>query len=228
MTPLIWFGPVWSGQVKASVPAGHRLHVVGCVAGVDPKHKRCIDEADRWKGGGRRLPGLRRALGLDSDARPVLAAFSAGGQCIRRLLLDPRDRAEIGGVYLADASYGEWASPGVVRVDELQEALVSFAVEAAADGRPLVMTASSHVPGGGGPSASAVVQALAYAIEARGQGAFCKVATGDPALAGLGSPVYAMRLGSVLYVDFGREVAHAEHATKVAPVLLPRLFTAAR
>ncbi len=225
MTPLVWFGPVWSGQVRAATPPGYSLHVVGCVAGVDPKHKRCVDEAAKWKdASGRRLPGLRRALGLDVGSRPVLAAFSAGGQCVRRLLLDPRDRAEIGGVYLADATYGEWEQAGVVRVDELQEALVSFAVEAAADGRPLVMTASSHVPGGAGPSASAVLQALAYEIELRGEGAFCKVAPGAPVLAGLGSPVYAMRLASVLYVDFGREVAHAGHATTIAPVLLPRVM----
>lgn len=227
MTPLVWFGPVWSGQVSGATPAGYTLRVVPCVAGIDPSHKRCTDEAARWKGhDGRRLPGLRRALGLDADARPVLAAFSAGGQCVRRLLLDPRDRAELAGVYLADATYGEWESPGVVRVDELQEALVSFAVEAAADGRPLVMTASSHVPGGAGPSASAVVQALHHAIEARGTGAFCKVAPGDPVLEGIGSPVYAMRLGPVLYVDFGREVAHAGHATSIAPVLLPRILAA--
>lgn len=227
MTPLIWFGPVWSGQVRSSVPEGYRLHVVGCVANVDPKHKRCTDEAAKWKSpDGRRLPGLRRALGLDHDARPVLAAFSAGGQCVRRLLLDPRDRAEIGGVYMADATYGEWESPGVVRVDELQEALVSFAVEAAADGRPLVMTGSSHVPGGGGPSASVTLQALHHEIELRGEGAFCKVPPTDPVLADLGSPVYAMRLRSVLYVDFGREVAHAGHATKLAPVLLPRILAA--
>lgn len=227
MIPLIWFGPVWSGQVRGSVPDGYRLHVVGCVGNVDPKHKRCVDESAKWKGhDGRRLPGLRRALGLDVGSRPVLAAFSAGGQCVRRLLLDPRDRAEIGGVYLADATYAEWEQAGVVRVDELQEALVSFAVEAAADGRPLVMTASSHVPGGGGPSASTTLQALAYEIELRGEGAFCKVPPSDPVLAGLGSPVYAMRLGTVLYIDFGREVAHAGHATTIAPVLLPRILAA--
>lgn len=228
MIPLVWFGPVFSGQVRGSVPPGYRLHVVPCVAGVDPKHKRCVDEAAKWKGeDGRRLPGLRRALGLDVAARPFLAAFSAGGQCVRRLLLDPRDRAEIGGVYMADATYAAWAQPGIVAVDELQDALVSFAVECAADGRPLVMTASSHVPGGGGPSASATLQALAYEIEARAEGAFCKVAPGDPVLAGLGSPVYAMRLGSVLYVDFGREVAHAGHATTIAPALLPRVCSRA-
>lgn len=226
MTPLIWFGPVATWHVKGSVPPGHSLHVLGCVGDGDPL-LRCAAYADRWKDHeGRRLPAMRKHFGLPATARPVLAAFSAGGQCVRRLLLDKRDRDELGGVYLADATYAAWAQPGIVHVDELQEALVAMAVECAADGRPLVMTASAHVPGGGGPSASTTLQALAYEIELRGEGAFCKVPPSDPVLAGLGSPVYAMRLGTVLYVDFGREVAHAGHATTIAPVLLPRILAA--
>jgi hypothetical protein len=141
---------------------------------------------------------------------------------VRRLLLDPRDRAEIGGVYLADATYGEWESPGIVRVDELQLALVSFAVECAADGRPFVATASSHVPGGGGPSGSVTLAMLRAEMAAAG---LCVEIGDGAALDGLPRHEATWSVGaSVLLGDFGREVAHAGHATKIAPVLLPRIL----
>jgi hypothetical protein len=232
MTPLIWFGPVFSGQVRGSVPPGHRLHVVNCVGDIAPDRNgdgrpdfdRCSTTADRWRDvDGRRLPALRKRLGLDVAARPVLAAFSAGGQCVRRLLLDPRDRAEIAGVYLADATYGMWAQKGIVAVDELQEALVAMAVECAANSRPFVATASAHVPGGGGPTASVTLATLQAEMQTAGL-CFGGVLA-SPVLEGL-APLSAERSGSVLLVDFGRETSHAGHATKIAPVLLPRILAA--
>lgn len=216
----------WLRHHRASVPPGFALHVLGCLGDGDPL-LRCSAHADRWKDhDGQRLPAMRKHFKLHDDARPILAAYSAGGQCVRRLLLDPRDRAEIAGVYLADATYGAWAQPGIVAVDELQEALVSMALECAEDGRPFVATASAHVPGGGGPSGSVTLAMLRREIEAQ-QGWWFAEHAGD-ALAGLPTPETAHRggdCGRVLFVDFGTTVPHVEHATKIAGVLLPRVVS---
>lgn len=222
-TPLIWFGPIMAKDVRASVPPGFALHVLGCLGDGDPL-LRCSAHADRWKDhDGRRLPAMRKHFKLPDDARPILAAYSAGGQCVRRLLLDRRDRAELGGVYLADATYGAWAQPGIVAVDELQEALVAMAVEFAADGRPFVATASANVPGGGGPSGSVTLAMLR--AEMQGAGLAFGDALPEPLFHGLrrvrGT---AERSGSVLLVDFGEMYQHVEHATKIAGVLLPRVM----
>ena len=227
MTPLVWFGPIMAKDVKASVPDGFALHVVNCIGDVRPGFARCSELADRWYDRDeRRLPGLRKRLGLAPDARPFLAAYSAGGQCVRRLLLDPRDRAELAGVYLADATYGAWASPGVVAVDALQEATVAMAVECARDGRPFVATTSAHVPGGGGPSGTEVLARLLAEIEAGLGRSLTRLDVDDAVLAGLPTS-RAWRCGSVLLVDFGVAVPHVEHATKIAPALLPRVASGA-
>lgn len=219
--PLVWFGPIATWNVKASTPPGHSLHVLGCLGDGDPL-TRCAAYADRWKDHqGRRLPAMRKQFRLPDDARPFLAAYSAGGSCIRRLLLDRRDRDEIAGVYLADATHAAWAQPGIVAVDELQEALVSMAVECAADGRPFVVTASAHVPGGGGPSSSITLATLQHEMQLAGLCFGGVVASSI--FEGLRAPMTAERSGSVLLVDFGLSVPHVEHATRIAPVLLPRV-----
>jgi hypothetical protein len=141
--------------------------------------------------------------------------------CVRRLLVDARDRAEIAGVYLADATYSERVN-GAPRIvgDELQEALVAFALEAIGDGRPLVVTSSSHVPGGGGPSASETAAALRGVLASRGA---CFDIGDGAALAGLPEPAATWTAGSVLFADFAARVSHAAHVLTIAPVLLPRV-----
>lgn len=221
--PLIWFGPVSILQARPSVPEGFKLHVVNCVGDSRADFSRCSDVADRWRDvDGRRLPALRKRFSLAPDARPFLAAFSAGGMCVRRLLLHPLDRAEIAGVYMADATYSERVS-GAPRIvgDPLQEAFVSFALECIADHRPLYVTTSSHVPGGGGPSASETALALRNSIAAR---ASCPLvdAMNDDETHDL-DPVGAWGYRHVVFVDFGASRTHAAHVNEIAPVLLPRV-----
>jgi hypothetical protein len=224
----VWFGPVSTLQARPTVPEGYELHVINCVGDVRENFSRCSDVADRWRDAdGRRLPALRKRLSLAPDARPFLAAYSAGGMCVRRLLVDPRDRAEIAGVYLADATYSERVN-GAPRIvgDPLQEALVSFALEAIGDVRPLYVTTSSHVPGGGGPSASETAAALRAVIDAR---ASCPLvdAMNDDETHDL-DPLAARGYRHVVFVDFGARRSHAAHVLTIAPVLLPRVATLAR
>jgi hypothetical protein len=223
MIPLIWFGPVSTLQARPTVPPGYELHVVNCVGDVRADFSRCSDVADRWRDAdGRRLPALRKRLSLPDDARPFLAAYSAGGMCVRRLLVDPRDRAEIAGVYLADATYSERVN-GAPRIvgDPLQEALVSFALECIADRRPLYVTTSSHVPGGGGPSASETAAALRGVIDAQQQERL-GYRLGACELVDL-APGSAWGRERVMFVDFGGARSHAAHVLTIAPVLLPRV-----
>ncbi|WP_437601921.1 hypothetical protein WMF28_09945 [Sorangium sp. So ce590] len=99
---VAWLGPMSAAQVAgaelAGVPVVHRT----CTGDGSPS---CSQIADSWlDGDGRRLPGCRRALRLPAGPL-VLTAFSAGGHIVKRLLADPRDRAEVAAVVLADATY---------------------------------------------------------------------------------------------------------------------------
>ncbi len=93
-TPLLWFGPVSTQHVRGTTRPGVELHVLGCLG--DGPTPQCADHAARWKdASGRVLPRMLAHFKLAGDAGPVLAAFSAGGQIVKRLLLDPNDRAEV-------------------------------------------------------------------------------------------------------------------------------------
>ena len=73
------------------------------------------------------------------------------------------------------------------------------------------------------PSGAQTLAAIWAEIERRSGRTFDD-ATSDPMLAGLRSSVRAGRMGTILLVDFGLVYKHGEHATTIAPVLLPRVL----
>jgi hypothetical protein len=234
---LIWTGPVSAMQIKASVPPGARLVNVACTGNSPDPQGLCSAIADGW---GNKLEKLRqlakRAPGEPLDA--ALAGFSAGGQIVKRTLLDDAARAELAGVLLADAMYEtEWLekpkSPTDPGVGHHVEGFVRFALDATKDGRPMLATASSSPnvgPSTGNvmPSAAAVMVGTVREIERRAGRAMAD-ATDDPTWLRLEHPpVRAWRLGSVLFGDFGDRYKHGEHATIVAGELWPQFFEARR
>lgn len=227
---VCWFGPVSKPQIAPSIPNGVELRVFGCTGDGKNGNRKCPDEADRWKDEhGRYLPRTLHALGADDKIAPWLAAFSAGGQIVKRVLAHEADRAQVAGVYLADATYtATWSIPGLAAaLDPPLEALVRYALDAVKDGRWLVATASGYAnvprPGLIYPSGSQTLGVIWKALEER-LGEPLADASHDALLEGLRAPVRAGRHRNVLLIDFGQVYKHGDHATEIAALLLPRLI----
>ena len=183
--------------------------------------------ADQWKGAdGRRLPAMRRALKL-AGGPVMLAAYSAGGHAVRRLLQHPADRAEIVAVYLADGTYTtEWTDRQKGQAKPIRE-FVEYALEAARGDHVFVATASSS-PNKTHPTGSQTLDAIRRELEARG----VHGSTAPLALAGIAptippEPERTWRAGRVALLDFAGRFTHQAHATEVAPRLLPLLVSSA-
>lgn len=154
--------------------------------------------------------GCRPAAARSGCPGPlVLTAFSAGGHTVKRLLADPRDRAEVAAVVLADATYTtEWT-------DRLQalaapiRPLVDYAAEAAGGARLLVCTASSA------PNKQHPTGAQTLAVIARELGNHVRAETN--ALPGLPAPERRFSGGGVHLLDYGGRFSHAAHVTALAP-----------
>jgi hypothetical protein len=123
----------------------------------------------------------------------------------------------------ADATYelrGDDKRPGP------SPALVDFAAEALADrSRLFVATASASPNNLGGveqPSGAQTLERLASDIEARSGERFERPAR-IPGVDEL-EPGRVWARGSVLLADFGSAFSHPEHATKLAPILWPRVL----
>ncbi|WP_437638365.1 hypothetical protein [Sorangium sp. So ce854] len=203
---VVWLGPVSAAQVAgaelAGVPVVHRT----CTGDGSPS---CGQIADGWLDGeGRRLPGCRRALRLPAGPL-VLAGFSAGGHIVKRLLADPRDRAEVAAVVLADATYTtEWADRAHALAAPIGS-LVDYAAEAAGGARLFVATASS-APNKQHPTGTQTLAAVARELGSR-------VRVEEDALAGLPAPERRWEGGGVHLLDYGARYTHAAHATELAP-----------
>ncbi|AUX28139.1 MULTISPECIES: hypothetical protein [Sorangium] len=203
---VAWLGPVSAAQVSsaelAGVPVVHRT----CTGDGSPS---CSQIADSWlDGDGRRLPGCRRALGLPAGPL-VLAAFSAGGHIVKRLLADPRDRAEVAAVVLADATYTtEWTDRAQALAAPIGS-LVDYAAEAAGGGRLFVASASS-APNKQHPTGAQTLAAVARELGSR-------VHAEEGTLAGLPAPERCWEGGGVHLLDYGARYSHAAHATELAP-----------
>ena len=135
------------------------------------------------------------------------------------LLARPAYRALVRVVALADASYklkdpsGRPASPPL---------LIGYAVEALDGSRLFIATASATPNNSQGveePSGAPTLVRLASDIEARSEQRFDL----GSAIEGVDQlrPARVWHRGSVLLADFGSQFTHAEHATKLAPVLWP-------
>lgn len=192
----IWFGPVSLAQVQQPGAS-----LVQCTGDGSPN---CGDLAEQR---GRDLDALAAHLGID-DPWLVLRAFSAGGSAVKRYLAREQSRARVLAVTLHDAVYE--ASRGVVA-----PGFLAFAREAAGGDRLLVATVSS-APNGDRGSGSESLDALRAEIERETGRAFEPLSV----LPGVDlEPVRAWRLGGVLFADYGSRLSHAEHATRLAPLV---------
>jgi hypothetical protein len=225
---VVWFGPVNGTQVKGATVDGATPRFVTCTGDGSDGQPTCGARADAWKDtSGRRLPGLLRKLEIEEEGirRLYLGAFSAGGQCVRRLAMSAEDRAKIHGVLLSDATYTiEWLDQKKGTTKPI-EGYLRFALDCLSDGRLFLATASS-APNKAYPSGSQSLDGLRLGIEAAAGGAF-EDAAGDPIWQGLKPPARAWRLRNVIFADFGAAYKHGEHATVLAPILWPRAVASA-
>jgi len=205
---VVWFGPVSRAQIAGASLGNLPLFVRSCTGDGKPS---CSAIADSWKDAdGRRLPGLRRALRLPAGPL-VLAAFSAGGHLVWRLLEHPLDRAEVAGVALADATYTtRWVSQGEAAPIA---SLVAYAQEVARDPSRLFLATASTAPNKTHPTGAQTLEAIVRAAELRPLEAL-------PRLGNVPAPARSWGGGrTVLFLDFAATRSHAEHATDLAPAL---------
>ncbi|AUX43824.1 uncharacterized protein SOCE26_052790 [Sorangium cellulosum] len=207
---LVWLGPVSAAQVAGADLPGVRTVHLPCTGDGRPS---CGGLADGWLDGGRRLPGLRRALRLP-EGPLVLAAFSAGGHIVRRLCADARDRAEIAAVLLCDATYST-TRDAAGRVQPLPE-IVAYGREALGGARLLVATASTS-PNKTYPTGQQTLEAIRDAIAA-GEAGEARAPAGVPA------PEWTWRRGGVVLLGYGGRHTHAAHATALARPLVEHII----
>ncbi|MFO0587344.1 MAG: hypothetical protein U0441_07390 [Polyangiaceae bacterium] len=220
---VLWFGPVSSTQIKGATAFGATPHMVSCTGDGSDGTATCADRADGWKDGdGRRLPALLKKMAIDSNDinRLVLGAFSAGGQCLKRVCLHATDRQWISAVLLSDATYSiEWLDHKNGHVAPI-EGFLRYAVDCLSDGRLFLATASAS-PNHDYPTGAQCLAGLKDGIE-KETGLVFEDATGDPLWTGLHKPERAWRLKNVVFADFGLAYHHGEHPTVLAPILWPR------
>lgn len=216
---LSWLGPL--GYNPSGVtPPDTVEYDVGC------RHTgtgTCVQIADSWLAGGRRLPGLIAASGLTSVGDVYLGAYSAGGSIAKRLVEDPRDRARVRVMHLADATYtSEWEDASARRPPPI-EGFVQYALEAA-QGRCLLVATASPVPNGSWATGNENLQRLREEVEARSGRNFETVS-----LPLTPAPSVAYQLGSVILAEYPYTPLSHNHQT-LAPqvwseIVMPWLST---
>lgn len=224
---VIWFGPVNGMQVKGATAFGAAPVFVTCTGDGSDGKPTCSARADTWKDtSGRLLPCLFEKLQQAEGGAPLyLGAFSAGGQCVKRLALHAEDRARIHAVLLSDATYTtEWLDAKKKTTKPI-EGFLRFALDCLSDGRLFLATASSS-PNKSYPSGSQTLDGLRRGVEAEA-GAPFEDARADPIWQGLRPAAGAWRLRNVIFADFGAAYPHGEHATVLAPVLWQRAIASA-
>jgi hypothetical protein len=222
---VFWFGPVNGMQVKGATVDGAATHFFTCTGDGQPN---CGAWADGWKDpSGCRLPGLYKKLKIDSGevGQIYLGAFSAGGQCVRRIALGAADRAALRAVLLSDATYTpEWLDASKTTAKPL-EGFLQLGLDCISDGRLFLATASSSL-NKAYPSGAQTLDGLRRGIE-EAAGCPFEDAAADPIWQGLKPPARAWRLRNVIFADFGGAYKHADHATYLAPILWPRAIASA-
>jgi len=200
--------------------------------GVRTVHRPCTGDgspscgqiAESWRGpDGRRLPALRKALGLPEAGRIFLAGFSAGGHLIWRILQDPRDRDEVAGVYLADGTYTtEWKDERA-RVAAPMAPYVDFGRFVMGDPSRLFIATASAAPNKNHPTGAETLTAIADALSL----------PSAPLTSGLPPARRAWGAGANLrFFDYGNTFSHAQQVTalaqKVWPILVAPHFETVR
>jgi hypothetical protein len=220
---VIWFGPVSREQRSGATVDGATEHFVSCTGDGSGGTPRCRALAESYgSADGRRLPGLLRQLGIPEGEDLYFGAFSAGGSAVKVLLAHPDDRAAVRAVMLADGTY-ELRGPD--QKPAPSPSFVEYAVETLDGSRMFVATASSSPNvrlGVAEPSGSETLERLAADIEAR-SGSLLDVLSYIPGVDEF-HPARVWTKGGVVLADFGNQFRHPEHATRIAPVLWPRLL----
>jgi pimeloyl-ACP methyl ester carboxylesterase len=209
MTDFVaWFGPVAAFQVPGAVLPGAETMFFSCT-GDGAVAPRCADMAASL--GYPKFSMLDDAaeqvkLGDSTLGAVVLVAYSAGGAVIRRLLERPEDRQRVGAVVLLDATYSDWASPGVPRIEP---SWVDFGAEVAADPSRLFVATASPSPNHGLPTAVETLREMRSQIERRVGKPFEKLSH----FAGIEpSPEAAYRLGGIWFAEYGMQpLGHGHH-----------------
>jgi len=220
---VLWFGPVNGFQVKGATVGAAKPYFLTCTGDGSDGQPTCADRAEAWKASsGRRLPGLFERVKIPEGevGRLYLGAFSAGGQCLKRVALHAADRALITAMLLSDATYTiEWQDQKKGLTKPI-EGFLHYAMDCIADGRLFLATASG-APNKSYASGAQSLDGLRRGVEAT-LGEDMDDATADPIWSGLRAPVRAWRKRNVILADFGDAYKHGEHATVLAPILWPR------
>lgn len=209
MNCLIWCGPVSRSNLsRAVLPAESHVEVFN--EGDDGIGSSAFARLGRQFGSLRRLLGSR-GVNLDDCATVTLAGFSAAHGLIEVLLRDPESFERTDVLLAADAYYtgpSKTPKPGY-------RAYVDRAIA----GQALCVLSTSSNAGPGYPSSDDAVRELV-----RDLGLSHRPPPGE-----LGEelpvPADTVGAGGMLWLRFQDRLTHAEHATRLAPVLLSNLVT---
>jgi hypothetical protein len=218
---VVFFGPVSAAQREGATVEGAEEHFFTCTG---DSHPNCAEQLGAFAdGSGCYLPGLRHHFGIADETELYVGAFSNGGSAVKRILLNAADRAALRSVALSDATYELWTDtqrlvPGVA------EGYIAFALEAL-DGSKLFLATASGTPNNVGgdqqPSGSQSLEQLALEIGNR-SGQPLEQRTTIPGYETLDPPpTRVWTRGGVILADFGTTFAHAQHVTRLAPLLWP-------
>jgi hypothetical protein len=211
----IWLGPVSLQQVSGATVPDRPATSVTCTGDGSPS---CGQIADGWTdASGRKLPALLNLKGLAAEAIIAAAAFSAGGSILKRLCLDPRDRAQLRVVHSADASYEATKGPdGPAPV----EGYIRYAQEALSDPTKLFVATASANPNKTFGSGIDVLRSTRLELQRRTGVIMPQVPT-MPGLEDLPGTVYQM--GNVWMAEYPT-IQHAQQATQLAPKIWQALI----
>ncbi len=221
---VIWAGPVNAMQAKGATLPGAKTDFLECVGSGTPT---CAEiGAAMSTPTGRILPAILVKFKDPTDAKPWVAAFSAGGQIWKRAMLNAEDRFQIAGAILADAGYeAGWLNEKLgLGLPVIGYSM--FIADAIHDDRVFVWTASSNPnpsvanPGTVYPSGAQTMAATLAEVELRTGVKFADV-TSDPTAYPWGgrAPVKVMRWQNVILADYGSTYKHDEHATILAALV---------
>ncbi len=220
---VIWCGPVAALQVPGASLPGAKTDFLQCTGSGTPT---CGEIASAMSNAmGRILPSLLSRVGDPPDAKPWAAAFSAGGQIWKKVMMNPQDRFQLDGYIAADAGFeAGWANEKQ-GLGLSVTGYVLFAADCFADKRVFVWTASSNPnpsvqnPGTIYPSGAQTMAATMADIETRTGVKFVDV-TSDPTAypwsAVTKPPRQVWRYENVIFADYGANYSHEDHAKVLA------------
>lgn len=198
---VIWTGPVNFSQVKgATLPDAYEINE-GCF-GDRPPH--CMHRVAP-------IPALlaRHNVPIEDTRDIVIGAFSAGGSLVKRLMLEPDNRARTAAVHLADATYtASWENKQGRRPPPI-EGYVRYALDAI-DGPHLFVATASPIPNKTWASGVENLQRLREEIETRSGRKFVELDHFfgiDPA------PDHAYQLGNVILAEYPLKPLGHGHTT---------------